>query len=223
MKENKSLVRWTLALVLLGFVVAAILLALMPARVPVHYNAAGEIDRIGSKYEYLLLPCFCALFAGAFLLLARYLSRKDARNARALHICNLAMCASFDVLNAILMCKALSAQPFANVDPAKLSAIFLGVLLIILGNIMPKATRNAAFGLRTTWSTKNDTVWQRCQRFGGFTGVGAGLLLVILSCFLPDAAITTAMLALIILWTAVSIVASRKIYLKWEAEQSAQS
>lgn len=219
MKTEKRLIRWTFALVLLGFVIAAVLLALMPARVPAHYNAAGEIDRIGSKYEYLLLPCFSALFCGLFLVLARYLGKKEAGNARTLLICNLAMSAAFAAMNAVLMLKALRAQPFSEIDPAKISAIVLGVLLIVLGNFMPKTTRNAAFGLRTTWSTKNDAVWQRCQRFGGFTGVAVGLLIVLLSCFLEGAAITAAMLFLIVLWTFVCILASRKIYRKWEAEQ----
>ena len=222
MKSCKPLYRWTFALILLGFVITAILLALMPAQVPMHYTAAGEADRVGSKYENLLLPCSTALFGGLFLFLARYMGRQSPNNERQLLICNIAMCAGLDILFTVLMLKALwssAVQPSAEVDITKLTAILMGLLLLIMGNIMPKSTRNAAFGLRTTWSGKNDIVWQRCQRFGGYTGMAAGLLLIVLSCFLGGMAAAAAMLCVIVLWAVICTVASKKIYQKWELEQ----
>ena len=53
-------------------------------------------------------------------------------------------------------------------DAMKFVSMILGALLIFCGNIMPKAGRNAVFGLRTRWSMKNDRVWQQqSQRFCG--------------------------------------------------------
>ena len=223
MKSPKPLYRLTFALILLGFVITAILLAFMPARVPMHYNAAGVADRIGSKYENLFLPCSMALFGALFLVLARYMGKKSAGSERPLLICTIVMCSWFDVLFTVLMLKSmrLSAGQAVEVDITKFTAIALGLILVVTGNIMPKATRNAVFGLRTTWSSKNDVVWQRCQRFGGYTGVAAGILLIVLSCFLAGAAVSAAMLAVILLWTFVCICASKKIYQKWEQEQKA--
>ena len=40
----------------LPLVITAVALQFMPDTVPLHYNAAGEIDRWGSKYESLLFP-----------------------------------------------------------------------------------------------------------------------------------------------------------------------
>lgn len=223
MKSSKPLYRWVFALIMLGFVVTAVLLALMPARVPMHYNAAGEVDRIGSKYENLLLPCSTALFGAMFLVLARHMGNMNPGNERPLLVCNIAMCAGLNVLYSALMVKSLflADRQAGEVDITKFMAIAIGLVLIITGNRMPKATRNAAFGLRTTWSSKNDVVWQRCQRFGGYTGVAAGIFLIVLSCFLTGAAISAAMLAVILLWTFVCIYASKKIYQKWEQEQKA--
>jgi uncharacterized membrane protein len=36
----------------------------LPAEVPAHFNGAGEVDRWGSKWELIILPCI-----GAFILL----------------------------------------------------------------------------------------------------------------------------------------------------------
>lgn len=226
MKPVKSLYRWVFALIVLSFIVASILIACMPARVPMHYNAAGEVDRIGSKYENLIFPCSIALVGGLCLAMARHAGKCGSNHERTLLILALCVCVWFNVLFAVLMLKSVRLAGGADfeVDVMNLTAIFLGVVLIVTGNIMPKATRNAAFGLRTTWSGKNDVVWQRCQRFGGYSGVAAGVLLIVLSCFLHGAAISAAMLSLILLWCVVCVIASKKIYQKWEREQrSAQS
>lgn len=223
MKSGKALYRCVLALIVLSFAVTAVLLSMLPARVPMHYNAAGEIDRIGSKYENLILPCFIALIGGVFLAMARHAGKRGTNNERTFLILALCLCAWFNVLFAALMLKSvhLAGGDAFEVDVMRLCAVFLGVVLIVTGNLMPKATRNAAFGLRTMWSGKNDVVWQRCQRFGGYTGVAAGMLLIVLSCFLGGAGISAAMLAVILLWCVMCIVASKKIYQKWEREQHA--
>lgn len=221
MKTGTSLYRWVLALIVLSFAVTAVMLSLMPARVPMHYNAAGEVDRIGSKYENLLFPAIIALTGGAFLALAHHVGKRNASQERLFLILALCLCAVWNVLFLTLMIKGarLAAGRAAGIDISKLAAILLGALLIVTGNFMPKATRNALFGLRTTWSTKNDIVWQRCQRFGGYSGIAAGVLILLLACFLSSVAIGIAMLVVILLWTVVCTLGSRRIYLRWQREQ----
>lgn len=68
-------------------------------------------------------------------------------------------------------------------DVYKLTAIGLGILMMLLGNAMPKASRNTLFGLRTVWSMKNDRVWQKSQRFGGYASVVFGFLMVLSGIF----------------------------------------
>lgn len=53
----------------------------------------------------------------------------------------------------ILLLKAIRYDPDAaatvSIDAMKFTGIAIGILLVILGNIMPKMRRNAMFGLRT--------------------------------------------------------------------------
>lgn len=51
MKKLYSVLYAVLLICVLGTV---IFLILSPDRIPVHYNFAGEVDRIGSKYENLI-------------------------------------------------------------------------------------------------------------------------------------------------------------------------
>ena len=67
----KHLYRLTVALIVLGFIGTAVFLMLAPDIIPAHYNFAGEVDRMGSKYEYILFPFISAGAGVIFLLLAK--------------------------------------------------------------------------------------------------------------------------------------------------------
>ena len=67
----KHLYRLTVALIVLGFAGTAVFLMLSPDIIPAHYNSAGVVDRMGSKYEYILFPLISAGVGGIFLLLAK--------------------------------------------------------------------------------------------------------------------------------------------------------
>ena len=88
--------------------------------------------------------------------------------------------------------------------------IGFGILLVVLGNIMPKVRRNSVFGLRTKWSLANDRVWQKSQRFGGFASVAAGFLLIFLAFLVPGIWNSLALLAVILVWLIVCVLASRR-------------
>ena len=44
----------------------------IPQQVPAHYNAAGEVDRWGGKWEMLILPGLAALLTGGLTLLEHF-------------------------------------------------------------------------------------------------------------------------------------------------------
>ncbi len=67
----KYLYRLAVVLIGLGFVGTIVFLVLAPENIPAHYNSAGEVDRTGSKYEYVLFPFISAGMGGVFLLLAK--------------------------------------------------------------------------------------------------------------------------------------------------------
>ena len=65
MKKFKTII---CLLMLLSVVITAIMLQFMPDIVPAHYNAAGEVDRLGSKYESFIFPAATVVMGGFFLL-----------------------------------------------------------------------------------------------------------------------------------------------------------
>ena len=216
----KNKYRTIYALILLSFIVTAVFLAFMPDKVPMHYNTAGEINRFGSKYENLLFP-FVSASMGAFMAgLAKYeAKKKEAGNEKILLVSGIATLVFFNLIFAFLQYKAASYSPDAvdtfNANATlKLTFIGMGAVLCVLGNIMPKARLNAVFGLRTTWSMKNDRVWQKSQRFGGISMVLCGLAVIVANLFVTGIACVMVTVGLLAVDAIISVIASYYIYKK---------
>jgi uncharacterized membrane protein len=166
-------------------------LVFLPDQVPLQYNFKGEIVRYGSKYFYLLyLLIIIAL--GLFLtFLANLQGRKQAyANEKAIIIADISTLIFLDAL--ILYFINMSYRDLTSdvVNPVarigSLAAIILGVLLFVLGLLMPRLTRNSVIGLRTTWSMYNDNVWKKSQQIGGLTMASGGLIIVVMAIFFQD-------------------------------------
>ena len=67
-------VMWILSLIALAGTVMA--LRFMPDQVPMHYDAAGNIDRWGSKYENLIFPVIILAVSLFWTLFIRYYEKK---------------------------------------------------------------------------------------------------------------------------------------------------
>lgn len=207
------------AVMLVCIVGTAVFLILAPDRLPAHYNFAGEVDRFGSKYEYLLFPLFAVGMGVLFRAMAGQQVKKGLKtNAKALLYTSICTAIFFAALGGYFMVKALrydpEAVPKVSYDQVnRFINIGIGALLVALGNIMPKMRRNGLFGLRTKWSMANDTVWQKSQRFGGIASVVAGAVLILLALVVPGNWSILLVTAVIAVWLAVSLVASRRYYM----------
>ena len=216
MKKLYSILYAVLLICVIGTV---IFLILSPDRIPVHYNFAGEVDRIGSKYENLIWPGFAIGMGVFFLLMARIPRKKGEKtNEKVLMIAGVCTLVFFTLLGFYFMLKALRYDPQAASqvsydDVNRFVSIGIGALLVVLGSIMPKMRRNAMFGLRTKWSMANDNVWQKSQRFGGIASVMAGFIMIILALFVPGIWNVVMMTIVIVIWLILCIVASHRYYM----------
>ncbi len=207
---------WMVGLTLLSFVTVGVFLSIAPDQIPVHYNAAGEIDRWGSKYEHLLFPFFTTLM-GAFMgFMARFEGKKGRdMNAKVVAILGIWVLILFNAMWLFFNWKALQGTNLSDgTFGGKLLLILTMGSLIPVGNIMPRVSRNSAMGLRTKWSMADDVCWQKSQRFGGYLIVGTGIAGVALVSILPELWAGYAVLALLAVMIVGSILGSYRIYQK---------
>lgn len=173
------------------YIAAALLLALelilplaalpfLPDSIPAHYNAAGQVDRWGSRYEVLLFPLLMLPFGALDLGVAR-MARGFSSGKMAELVLVIAGIVQFVVFDAMILYflyadfQQTENLAFLPVDLHRLLCAVCGVGLIAMGNWMPKLQRPGPVGLRTPWSMKNEAVWRKCQRFGGWAFAAAGV------------------------------------------------
>ena len=220
----KKLYGWIIALILLSFVMTGVFLALAPDRIPAHYDIAGNIDRWGSKYEYLIMPFFTTLMGVFMLAMAHNEIKKDRdSNARTVGVLGIVVLVMFDLMWLFFIGKAVNPDTM-QAGLAELGGktilILLMASLIPVGNIMPKISRNGALGLRTKWSMADDVCWQKSQRLGGWLMAATGIAGIVLVSLLPIRWANVGVLVPLFLDVALSVYGSYRI---WKKEQSRRS
>ena len=201
--------KWILGIIVLSVIVTVVLMQFMPDQIPAHYNSAGVVDRMGSKYESLLWPATTALMGGFFLFMTKVV--KTSSEKKVLHIVGIVMELFFVALGVYFMAKSIATEQSGtdiNADVSRMAGIAIGIVLIVLGNFMPKISRNKLFGLRTTWTLKSDVVWQKSNRFCGICGVACGLLVALSAAILPSSAVLITCVGLFAAWVVLSVFAS---------------
>ncbi len=222
-------IMWTVSF--LSLVLTAFALSFMPDRVPMHYDAAGNIDRWGSKYESLIFPVLILCMAVFWTLLLRCYEKK-ARNAadekeragaksnvKVFGITGACMAVMFTVMQCFMMYgsyqDAVSMAAVQSVDIGRVMVILMGVMFIILGNFMPKTRINGALGVRVSWSMYNDNTWRKSNHFGGIAIMVAGILSILTGVFIKNslAAVMTELVYLLAA-AALTVWYAHKVYNK---------
>lgn len=99
----------------------------------------------------------------------------------------------------LILCAAVYPSALGIQVPMRLMALlFLGVVLLIVGNYMPKCTMNRFMGIRVPWTYRSEANWTATHRFAGRLYVVIGLL-CLAGAFVPSEhiAIAVTVLALI--------------------------
>ena len=217
-----------LSWVLLFLCFAPILIAVigvqfLPDQIPVHYNAAGEIDRWGSKYEQLVIGVafsasgwilwLVSKFSHCFADTAEELAKAKA-NAKIVLATGIAVQLLMSALQVMFVIgaytEAQSGAAEAVMPIYKVMGIGVGLLYIVLGNIMPKAKPNNLVGMRTIWSYVSEEAWQKSQRAGGIAFAAAGVACIVLTLLLHGFVIFWVIMGT----TAAAAIAS--VYLSWK-------
>jgi uncharacterized membrane protein len=63
--------------------------------------------------------------------------------------------------------------------------VLFGLLMVSVGNLLPRTRPNLAFGVRTRRTLADRAVWMRTNRAAGNLAVALGLVLIVAGAFLP--------------------------------------
>ncbi len=144
---------------------------------PVHWDAAGEADRYGGKFEGLMVLPIVALGTAVLMVGLPFVDPGRRNYASFLSTYNLIRGATLLFL-AGLHVLLVSIGLGADLDITLFIYPAIGLLFLVLGNVMSKIRPNFFAGIRTPWTLSSARSWTATHRLGGwmFMAIGVGFL-----------------------------------------------
>lgn len=179
LKHKKTLIVTTLIL-LLPMLVGLLLWKRLPEQLPIHWDAAGDIDGWASRPIVVFGLPGIMLAVHWLGVLVTNADPKKRNQADKLQLLVLWIC---PVLSVLLMGITYgTAMGMAFRVEAILPAV-IGIVFVIIGNYMPKCKQNYTIGIKLPWTLDSEENWNKTHRLAGFIWVICGILMVIAALF----------------------------------------
>lgn len=200
-------------------------LSILPDQIPAHYGVDGQVTRWGSKYETLILPIMIILFGLFMIWMAKLVGKKERfgkNNEKSMILNGILFLILFNILNCYILYTAVHKVDHlskVSISIEQLGMGSLGIVLIIIGNIMPKLKKNSIIGIRTTGSMKNEITWKKSQKFGGIVMMITGAVIVVICCLLKGQLAGKISLVLIVLMLVLDLIYTSSIGKKYGGKE----
>lgn len=185
------------------------------ARVPLHYDLSGHVDRYGGKAEALLLLPLIAAGTTALFLILPAIDPRGSNLRRSLTALVAVATATNGMFLVIQLGTVLNATNH-QVDVARWTVLASAVLFMVMGNYLNKVRSNFFVGIRTPWTLSSELSWTRTHRLGARLFAALGFVTLVTTLVSTAAGITILVSGALIV-AAVSAVYS---YVVWRQDPS---
>lgn len=141
-------------------------LTLPDAPIAVHFGMQGPDGFAPRDQGLSIMPGMALVLMIVLLWIVPGVMPKSAGLERSGPAYGAVMLATFTLLTGIQAMLVLTPMGIA-IDHIRVVTVGVGLLLIIIGNYLPKTRRNFVMGLRTPWALADERVWDKTHRFAG--------------------------------------------------------
>ena len=203
------------------FCVAALLWDKLPERMPIHWNAHGQVDGYAGKgFAAFFVPCLnIAMTALIFVLglvdprIRKYEPETRAQLLRTVKLVRLAISGFLCVAGLTVL--AIGAG--LAFDMSRVMWVGMSFLLLVIGNLMGKLRPNYFIGVRTPWTLESTDVWTKTHRLAGKVMVIGSLVVLAGSFVLPPVVQAWFAVVTIVVIAFVPLIYSYVIYKRRQA------
>lgn len=194
LKENKMTLIISSIVAILPTLIGVYYWNRLPDVMATHFGVDNQANGFSSKFVAVFgipLLCLLTLWIGAVL---------TANDPRKQNISPKMYSLGLWIAPIVSLIAAATIYPVNlgyAIDISFIGGLTFGMLLIIIGNYLPKVRQNYTIGIKLPWTLANVENWNRTHRFAGYLWVICGLLIVILS--LLSALPPSLMIALIVM------------------------
>lgn len=178
-EKNKILTKTMLITSLLCLVPVFFYLAVwnqLPDTVPVHFNAQGEPDGYSSKiFAAFGLPGILL----AVNLLVNFSVEADPKSRNTGKEIKAVGKWMVPVLSIVVNLSVLLYALGLEFNMSMIAYGIVGLVLLLVGNYLPKSKRNYTVGIKLPWTLNSDENWNKTHRLAGYLFMLGGILMII--------------------------------------------
>lgn len=166
-----------IGIILIPFVYLSVIWNSLPERVPIHWNATGEIDGWGNKLTLIVMLFMLPVLTYVILSVVSKIDPKKRMSLMGGKLYQLKfILVLFMSLLALFIIYSTKSQTISS--PSFVFAI-LGALFMALGNYFKVIKPNYFIGIKTPWTLENEEVWKKTHTFAGKLWFIGGLLIIL--------------------------------------------
>ena len=195
LKENKKTLILASIITILPIFVGLYFWNKLPEQMGTHFGVTGEVDGYSSKTF--------AVFGTPLLLLAvewfcAFVTANDPKKQNISPKLFKLILWIVPIVSLFIALFLYSYNLGFNINITNAAGIFVGLIFIIIGNILPKAKHNYTVGIKIPWTLANEENWNRTHHLAGYLWVIGGIITILLS-FIDATKIISIVLAPIII------------------------
>ena len=177
LKANRKTLIITSIVTILPVLIGIICWNRLPDVMATHLGMNNEANGFSSKaFAVFGLPLvlLAVLWAGAFV---------TAHDPKRQNISPKMFSLMLWIAPAISLVAAATIYPVNlgyEMDVVFFGELLLGLVLIIIGNYMPKARQNYTIGIKLPWTLANEENWNRTHRLAGYLWIICGILIILI-------------------------------------------
>ncbi|MDR1538514.1 MAG: SdpI family protein [Clostridiales bacterium] len=193
---NKKTLMWISSLICLSPIAfSATVYSSLPGKAAMHWDSAGASDSFVHEAA-------AAFGIPMFFLIVNFLSKismlNDLRGERQPQAIKQLITWLIPAASIVLTPVTLSIAMGANMPIAMISAMLVGMLLVVIRNYLPKSRQNYTIGIRLPWTLHDFDNWNKTHRLAGRLWIAGGLALIACNLMLPSVAAQISSTAIIV-------------------------
>lgn len=179
--KNKKLFWTFLILALFSFLALLLVYQRLPQTIPTNFDFQGNINGYGSRSTILVIGILPAVLWILFWFLPTIDPKYQnySKNRNVYFLMGILLTLFLILVTWIMYFKAVGISiPIERVIPG-----CIGILLLVIGNFLPRVRPNYFFGIRTPWTMSSEYVWKKTHKLGGILFCIMGGVLILLPLF----------------------------------------
>lgn len=148
----------------------------MPETLPSHWGFNNKIDGYSSKFTTLITTPLLLIFLNIF---SCFMLDNDPKNKDKNNFVITIGKATIPLVMLITFVISVFYGLGKKINVMVIISIFVGFLLILIGNYLPKTKRNYTVGIKLPWTLNSDENWNKTHRLAGYFFILGGIFFLL--------------------------------------------